>query len=271
MKIAYLGPEGSHTERAAQLFAKITGAEVEPVDSIYSAFEAVEEGKYSVVPSENSTEGSVTLTLDLLLRSPVRIFAEVSLSVRHSLIGYPGATVRKVYSHPQALAQCREYIRNRSWEAVSTKSTADAVKFVAECGDPSIAAIGSEEAAEKYGLEVLERDIQDNPNNKTRFILIGPQNAESPLPGEKPLKASLFFELENVPGALWRALGVFARRGVNLSRIESRPSLKDLGYYVFYVDYERPEDEGSLLQELGAKASYIKYLGSYPVIHPSLK
>jgi len=266
MKLTYLGPEGTHTEKAAQIFARILGVETEPSNSIYSVFEAVESGNYGVVPSENSIEGSVTLTLDLLLRFRVKILGEVSLPIEHCLIGYSLDRVGTVLSHPQALAQCRGYIMKHGWEALPTTSTSEAVRRVAEARDAGLAAIGPREAAKLYGLSVLDENIQDHPNNKTRFILIGPEKV--PLPAElgEPAKSSLFMELENVPGSLYRALGVFAERNVNLSRIESRPSLKDLGYYIFYVDYEKPEDEDALLGDLLEYSTFIKHLGSYPVL-----
>lgn len=266
MRLAYLGPEGSNTEKAARILSEILGSEIEPLESIYSVFEAVESGSYGVVPSENSIEGSVTLTLDLLLRFEVKILGELSLPIEHCLIGHASGSIRTVLSHPQALAQCREYIRRHGWEAISTGSTSEAVKRVAGARDASMAAIGPKEAAELYGLRVLDENIQDHPNNKTRFILIGPSEASPPPNLGEPTKSSLFMELENVPGSLYRALGVFAKRNVNLSRIESRPSLKDLGYYIFYVDYERPEDEEGLLRDLLEHATFIKHLGSYSVL-----
>ena len=262
----YLGPRGTHTEKAARLFGELLGEELHSSPSIYSVFEAVVNGSLGVLPSENAIEGSVTLTLDLLLRLPVRILAETSLPITHSLVGYRKESVRRVLSHPQALAQCRNYILKHGWETVSMASTSEAARFVAESGDETLAAIASEETAELYGLKVLERDVQDYSFNKTRFILVGPDGHQTPRVLGKPVKSSLFVELENVPGSLHRALGVFARRGVNLTRIESRPSLKELGYYVFYIDYETPAEEEELLKELEEHVTFLKYLGRYPLV-----
>ncbi|AAL80415.1 prephenate dehydratase [Pyrococcus furiosus DSM 3638] len=266
MKIYYLGPEGSYTEKAALKFAELTNLKITPAESIYSVFREVERGNYGVVPTENSIEGSVTLTLDLLLRFPVKIFGETSLEIKHALLGYDLSKIRVVLSHPQALAQCREFIQRMRWGVRETNSTAEAVKIVAESNDPTLAAIGSREAAEIYGLKVLAEDIQDYPNNKTRFILIGREDMENPLGDKTPQKGAIFLELENVPGALYRALGVFAKRGVNLTRIESRPSLKDLGYYIFYIDYEYTQEEDEILEELKQVSKFLKHLGKYYVV-----
>ncbi|MDI3475464.1 MAG: prephenate dehydratase [Thermococcaceae archaeon] len=264
MMLYYLGPRGSHTERAALKFSELMGIETTPADSIYSVFEEVLEGNYGVVPTENSVEGSVNLTLDLLFENQVRILAETSLEIRHSLLGFDEKKIEKVLSHPQALAQCRKFIREHGWEAVATKSTSEAAKIVSELGDPRLAAIASKETGELYGLKVLEEDVQDYPNNKTRFILIGPEGKSLSQQLGPPVKTSLFIELENVPGSLYRALGIFAKRGINLTRIESRPSRIDLGYYVFYLDFEGLPD-GDLFLELESYAKFIKPLGSYPV------
>ncbi|WP_193384568.1 prephenate dehydratase [Pyrococcus sp. ST04] len=261
-----LGPEGSYSEKAAKVFSSLLSSKVVLLPSIYDVFEMVSLGNYGVVPVENSIEGSVTLTMDLLLEYPVRIFGEVSIEVRHCLIGYDMARIKKVISHPQALAQCRRFIRERGWEVESVESTSTAVKIVSELKDPRIAAIGPREAALRYNVPVLAEDIQDYRNNKTRFIMIGPSTFENPLECN-PSKSSIIVELkENKPGSLYRALGEFARRNINLTRIESRPSKKDLGLYYFYIDYDFYPNEDELLRDLEKHASFIKHLGSYCVV-----
>ncbi|ASJ15791.1 prephenate dehydratase [Thermococcus chitonophagus] len=268
-----LGPQGSYTEKAARIFAKLISGKVRLLPSIYDVFEAVTRKNLGVVPVENSIEGSVTLTMDLLLEFPVKIFGEVSIEIRHCLIGYNMEKIRKVVSHPQALAQCRKFIRERGWEVESVESTSTAVQLVARLKREDVAAIGPKEAAELYGVPVLMEDIQDYENNKTRFILIGHQEIENPLRCNGfPKKSSIIVELkENKPGSLYRALGEFANRGINLTRIESRPSRKDLGLYYFYIDYEFYPRDDELMEALRKHASFIKHLGTYCVIEGDLR
>jgi prephenate dehydratase len=295
-----LGPAGSYTGKAAEIFSKlINDKDIIYCNSIYEVFELVDMEKednniYGVVPSENSIEGSVSLTQDLLLEFPVKIYGEVDININHCLIGYDKNKIKKILSHPQALAQCRKYIKKHGWETVPVLSTAKAVKKVFEMKNEEFGAIASKETAELYNLKVLDEDIQDYPNNTTRFILIGNENSKSldnilkinelksnenketnndynhnnqnHADNKLKQKSTIILELkENRPGALYDVLKEFNNRGINLTRIESRPSKRKLGNYIFYIDYETPKDEDELMGALKNHVSYIKHLGKYSI------
>jgi prephenate dehydratase len=278
--ICCLGPIGSYTEKAAKVFSNILDdKEITYCNSIYDVFEYVNKYShdknnhvYGVVPSENSIEGSVSLTQDLLLEFPVKILGELDMTINHCLIGYDKNKIKKIISHPQALAQCLKYIKKNGWETSPVLSTAKAVKKVFEMKNYEIGAIGSKETAELYGLKVLDENIQDYPNNTTRFILIGDENSENILINYKfeclnYKKSTIILELKkDKPGALYDVLKEFNDRNINLTRIESRPSKRKLGNYIFYIDYETPNNENELIQALKEHASFIKYLGSYPIV-----
>ncbi len=275
-----LGPEGSYTGKAAKIFSKlINDKDIIYCNSIYEVFEYVDKysniknnNAYGVVPSENSIEGSVSLTQDLLLEFPVKILGELDIKIHHCLIGYSKDKIKKVISHPQALAQCLKYIKKHGWETSPVLSTATAVKKVFEMKNKEIGAIGSKETAELYNLKVLDEDIQDYQNNTTRFILIGNSNSKDINFNNKfnklnYKKSTIILELKkDKPGALYDVLKEFNDRHINLTRIESRPSKRKLGNYIFYIDYESPNDEEELLNSLKKHASYLKYLGRYDII-----
>ncbi len=279
-----LGPKGSYTGKAAEIFSKLINYdEITYCNSIYDVFEWVNKYKnikdnksYGVVPSENSIEGSVSLTQDLLLEFPVKILGEIDIKIHHCLIGYEKNKIKKIMSHPQALAQCLKYIKKHGWETMPTLSTAEAVKKVFETRNKEFGAIGSKETAELYGLKVLDENIQDYPNNTTRFILIGNYNSNhirfsnnlnNDFNTLLRKKSTIILELKkNKPGALYNVLKEFNDRDINLTRIESRPSKRMLGTYIFYIDYETPANEKSLIHSLNNHASYIKHLGNYSVI-----
>jgi len=261
---------------AAKAFAKILGKDnILFCNSIYDVFqylESSEDNFYGVVPSENSIEGSVSLTQDLLLEfyPKIRIYGELDININHCLVGYNRERIKRVYSHPQALAQCRKYIKKHGWEVVPVSSTAEAVKLVRSIGSEEVGAIASKEAARLYNLEVLEEGIQDYKNNTTRFILIGKKGLKLNFKGDGMKKSTVILKLiEDRPGALYEILKVFNDFKVNLTRIESRPSKEELGNYIFYIDYITPKNEGDLLKELERHVAYIKYLGSYRVFSKS--
>lgn len=264
MRIGVLGPEGSYSEKAARRWAP--GAEPEYFGDFEEVLVAVEAGdvELGVVPLENSLEGAVGLTMDLLLRLQVRIIGEVNLPIRHCLLGKGGCEIKVILSHPQALAQCRQYIRDHypKAEVRTTGSTSHAAKLAQEF--PEMAAIAGAGAAEKYDLLVLARDIQDAAENVTRFAVVGKEMA--PASGQD--KTSLVIYLErDCPGALYDILQEFAGQGINLTRIESRPSRRGLGDYYFYIDLEGHVSDRLVkeaLQGVGKKASMVKILGSYP-------
>ena len=267
-----LGPEGSYSEIAAKMFSKILrDSTILCCNSIYDVFQHLENSEennsYGVVPSENSIEGSVSLTQDLLLEfyDKIRIYGELDININHCLVGFNKEKIKKIYSHPQALAQCRRYIKKHGWETVPVSSTAKAVKLVKSIGSDDVGAIASKEAAKLYNLKVLEEGVQDYKNNTTRFILIGKKGLNLKLKG-KGMKSTIIIKLiEDRPGALYEILKVFNDFNVNLTRIESRPSKEELGNYIFYIDYITPENERELIDALEKHVAYLKHLGSYTV------
>jgi prephenate dehydratase len=276
VRVAFLGPAGTYTEEALRHSAP-TGLEVEevPYPTVYETVMAVQEGaaERAVVPIENSLEGSVTATLDALAGEAdgVRIFAEVVRPVTHSLLTRPGVAVEdvtRVLSHPQALAQCSELLRGRLAHAqpAPTPSTSDAARTVAESPEPW-AAIGTRLAAEMYGCAVLEEGVEDRSDNVTRFVWLAPAGTEPP---HEPQKTSIVFWGFNdeSPGALVGVLSELADRGINLTKIESRPRRVQLGHYMFFADLEGSGAEPLVreaLEALGGRVQTLKVLGSYPV------
>lgn len=261
MRIATLGPAGTHSERAARLHAE--DAEVEFADSIPGVFELVskDEELVGVVPAENSIEGVVTRTLDLLRESDLCVVGEVVTEIHHHLVGSRDPEV--VASHPQALAQCRNYIEKHfpDAEVRTVESTASAVELAAS--KENVAAIGTEAAAERHGLPIVARDIQDVEHNFTRFVVIG-RGTPEPTGSDKTTVA---FFVEDKPGALYHALRIFYQHGVNLTMLESRPARGELGDYYFFADLEGHQDDpevAACLDDLEDEVKRLEVLGSYP-------
>ncbi|MEN4007324.1 MAG: prephenate dehydratase [Methanobacteriaceae archaeon] len=263
--IGFLGPQGTYAEEAA---SKLDG-KLLAFDSIMEVMEAVNQEKVDVgvVPIENSIEGSVGVTLDLLAHDyDLKIEGEIILPVNHMLLLNPGSSVEDielVYSHAQALSQCRKFIEKMSAKPVATSSTSKAAEIVK--GKKNAAAIGTLRASDLYGLKIAACDIQDYRDNLTRFIVIGKHD-------QKPTghdKTSVVFSLvEDRPGGLYDVLGVFAKYNVNLTKIESRPSKKKLGNYVFFIDFQGHKDDEKvekILNNIKNKVLFIKILGSYPI------
>ena len=274
MKISCLGPEGTYSEQAAIGHAERAapgGARLVPCNSIPAAVGAVENGDAheAVVPIENSLEGVVTHTADLLIHhTRLRIRAEIVLPIHHCLVLQPRLAlrdVRVVYSHPQALAQCRGYLARRmpNAEPVASLSTAGAVGDMQESERPA-AAISSLRAARLFGAEVADRDIEDVRSNKTRFVVLGPTDAVRT--GRD--KTSICFDFsEDAAGILYGALGELATRNINMLKIESRPDRRSLGRYFFLIDVEGHREDPVVREALAgirARASIFKVLGSYP-------
>ncbi|HID16935.1 TPA: prephenate dehydratase [Candidatus Bathyarchaeota archaeon] len=268
IKVAFLGPAGTFCEQAAKKFFASASASFVECLSIPEVFRAVGVGdaNFGVVPIENSLEGSVSLALDLLLESELKVCGEVEERVSHNLIARPGTKmgeVRTVISHPQALAQCRKFIEKnlRHAKIKEANSTAIAVKIARKV--KGMAAIGTELAAEIYGMEILARDIEDWSNNFTRFLVLS--RSDSKPTGND--KTSLIFSVKHVPGALHQALEIFAKNKINLTKIESRPTRKKPWEYLFYCDFEGHKDDppcSEALRELKKKCIFMKILGSYP-------
>ncbi len=268
VKVAYLGPEGTFSHIAA-LEINPDGWDLVPVPSIYDAFRLAERKKvdFAIVPVENSLEGMVGETHDLLVESPLHIQAELSLGISYVLASREKdlTSITKVYSHPQGLSQCREWLRkNLPWaEEVPVGSTAQAA--IRASKEKGTGAVVAKKTAELYGLEVLEEGIEDCLSNSTRFFLMG----EKPFNcGRKRERASLCFFLPHVPGALHRALRPFADEGINLSRIVSRPIKGSRWEYVFFIDVDLSEGNKfkRALEGLKKVASVVKILGEYPVL-----
>jgi prephenate dehydratase len=267
-RLAYLGPPGTFSEEAALRYRR--DAELLPCSSEAAVATAVESGSADegVLAIENSIEGSVTRTLDVLVHeSRLAIRHELVLPVELCLIARPGtkpADVRVIYSHPQPLNQCRRYIERRFPEArqEASLSTAAAVEQVLTIEGG--AAIGPARAAELHGAEVLERGVQDSPHNKTRFVAVGAE--DSPPTGRD--KTSIAFTVaHDRPGTLVDVLHEFSDRAINLTKIESRPSREELGIYIFLVDLDGHRSDGAVAEALAAvqaKSQFFRVLGSYP-------
>jgi chorismate mutase/prephenate dehydratase len=272
IRVSYLGPEGTFSEQAVR---RHFGAAVEalPVPSVDEAFRRCEAGaaQFAVVPAENSTEGVVGRTLDLLVTTPLRICGEVELRVQQNLLTKETSlnSVRKVYSHSQSLAQCNGWLAQNlpGAERVPVASNAEAAQRAAQ--EPGAAAIAGQAAGSRYGLEALARSIEDDANNTTRFLVLG---RIEPAPSGRD-RTSLVMSAENRPGAVHALLTPIAAHGVSMSRIESRPARARtaLWEYLFFVDLEGHEKDANVaaaLDALRAEAPYLKILGSYPVALP---
>lgn len=266
MQVAFLGPQATFTHVAAQQQFGMS-AQLNPKKSIPAVFEEVEKGRalYGVIPVENSTEGMVSHTLDMFVESDLKITSEVLLEVSHDLLSRTGRVedVRKVYSHPQALAQCRHWLEENlpNIPLVDVASTALAAQIVSE--DLNAAAIAGFAAADHYGLKVIRSRIEDKVNNFTRFIVVSRKMVE-PSGNDK---TSILFSVRDEPGILHKMLEPFARRGVNLSKIESRPVKTKAWEYIFFLDMSGHVMEPAIndaIEELRGYCQFLKILGSYP-------
>jgi prephenate dehydratase len=269
MRIAFQGAAGAYSESAA--LSAWPDAEVLGLERFEDVFEAVTDGRatHGILPVENSVGGSIHRNYDLLLEHELPIVAETELPVVHNLLVLPGtrlADVRRVFSHPQALAQCERYLRTLPGvEVVATYDTAGSARMIRERALSDTAAVASARAAEIFGLDVARAGIQDYPDNVTRFVLI----SADPTPLGSPEKTTLAFALENEPGALFKALSVFALRGIDLTKLESRPDRGKPWEYVFYVDLAVGRDEprcGKAIEHLAEFGRWVKELGSYPSV-----
>lgn len=264
-KVAFQGEPGAYGEIATlSYFPK---AEPLPAKSFQNVFEYLESGTvdFAVIPIENSIEGSVNETYDLLLNTNMVVCGEIYQQIRHCLIINPGvdsSKMRSVYSHPQALAQCRAYLQNKNLEPIPTYDTAGAVKMIKENRIKDAAAIASERAANLYGMEILEEGIEDKKNNYTRFLVLS-KSASEPTGHDG---TSIIFSVRHTPGALFGILEEFANRRINLTKIESRPTKEVPWEYYFYVDFEGHSLDKricDLIEAVRKKAVFIKILGSY--------
>ena len=271
MKIAYLGPKGSFSHHVVQ--TAFPQEELQAFANITDVIKAYEQGlvDYSVVPVENSIEGSVHESLDYLFhQSDIQAVAEIVQPIHQQLMAVPGQSkIEKIFSHPQALAQGKKFIEEHYPEAQleATASTAYAARFIAEHPDQPFAAIAPRNSAAEYGLELIAEDIQEMEANFTRFWVLGSEVPTIPLQSQAE-KMSLALTLpDNLPGALYKALSTFAWRGIDLTKIESRPLKTALGEYFFIidVDYSAKELVHFAKQELETIGIQYKILGTYPI------
>lgn len=267
VKVAFQGEKGAYSETAVYtFFGKNT--EVKPCRDFKDVFESVkkQETQHGVVPIENSLEGSVNQTYDLFLTYDLKVCGEVIVRVSHCLLANKGTSLKQiktVYSHPQALAQSRNFLEKSGWELIPTYDTAGSAKMLKEKALKDAAAVASERAAELYGLKILAREIEDNPNNYTRFFVLS--KTDAPITGKD--KTSIIFSATHRPGSLYQAIGEFAKRDISLTKIESRPTKETPWEYNFYLDFEGHRTEPRCTEALEALRKYsafVKILGSYP-------
>jgi prephenate dehydratase len=266
MKIAYQGEPGAFSEAAARRVDP--EAQLIPSKSFEEVFDTVaaDPGIWGILPFENSIGGSIHRNYDLLLSHELPIVGEVELPVVHHLLALPGATLaglRRVYSHPQGLAQCERFLRTlTNVDIIATYDTAGSAKMVADAGLKDAGAIASVRAGEVFGLTSLAASVQDFDDNITRFLVIG----HKPVRNVVPDKTSIVFTLPNEPGSLFKALSVFALRGIDLTKLESRPIQGRPWEYLFYVDLAVARDEvtcSRALAHLGEFAPMLRTLGTY--------
>ncbi len=266
LQVAFLGPEGTFTQQAT--FKHFGHAvQTEPVTAIEDIFQAVEEGRcqFGVVPIENSTEGVVTHTLDRFVMSSLQICGEVAIRIQHNLMANVAdlGEVKEVFSHRQSLAQCRKWLDANlpGVRCTEVSSNAEAAKIAAT--QTGAAAIAGTMAAETYDVAILQAGIEDEPNNTTRFVIIGKLRSEP----TKDDKTSLLLSTKNYSGALYTILEPFAKYGIGMTKIESRPSRQGLWDYLFFIDIDGHQNDDNVahaLQDLQEHVTMMKILGSYP-------
>lgn len=266
MRVAFQGEPGAYSEQA--VFNYFGQVETQPCESFDAVFESAVSGvcESALIPIENSLAGSIHQNYDLLLRHELHIVGEYLLRVQHCLIALPDvkkSDIKKVISHPQALGQCAGYLRALGVKTEQVYDTAGSVKMVKESGARDIAAIASHRAAELHEMQILEEGIEDNPENYTRFLAI----AKEAVRPNGDAKTSIVFTLNNQPGALFKALSVFALRDIDLTKIESRPLQGKPWEYLFYIDFigaVNDETARKALDHLSEYALMLRVLGSYP-------
>lgn len=266
LTVAYLGPEGTFTEAAARkrFGSAIQGQSCATIDDVFRAVESAAVN-YGVVPVENSTEGAVGRTLDLLMQSTLQICGEVMMAIHQCLLGQHGelSAIKTVYSHPQSLGQCQGWLNTHLPHAarIPVASNAEAARLAAE--NPNSAAIAGSQAAALFGLNICAENIEDDARNTTRFLVLGNQQV-APSGNDK---TSLVLSAANLPGAVHDLLAPLAKHGVSMTKLESRPARSGLWEYVFYMDIEGHQADtrvAAALAELKQVAAFVKILGSYP-------
>ena len=267
LRVAFQGERGSYSHEASEKHFGRNIA-VRPCRALHDVFHAIEAKSvdFAIVPFENSYEGSINETHDLLATATIKVCGEVEVRVRHCLIACRGANlsrIRTVYSHPQALAQCAGYLRRHKLEGVPSYDTAGSVKLVQAMRSPKVAAIASKRAAQLYSMQIISEGIEDSGTNYTRFLILGRQ-IPSPSGDDK---TSIIFGVKHKPGSLYEALRALSNQGINLTKIESRPVKDTPWQYNFFVDFQGHVQDRvcrEALAELQERSTFVKVLGSYP-------
>jgi len=265
--VAFQGQDGAYSQEAAFDFFG-NSVLTRPCETRDEVFKLVQDGAvpYGIVPVENSQEGSISRSYDLLLDADVMVCGETQIRVSHCLIvnrSVSHSSIKRIYSHPQALAQCQNYLRHLGCEIIPAYDTAGSVKMIKEKKIMDGAAIASARSAQIYDMKILDHEIEDNPRNTTRFFVLG--RSDAPPSGDD--KTSIVFLLKHKPGTLYQALGEFAKRRINLTKIESRPTRQKPWEYNFYLDFEGHRSDNAVHQtlvKLEDLSLFLKVLGSYP-------
>ena len=264
LRAAFQGERGAYSEAAAIHFFK-EGAQTIPYPTFYEVLESTEQSKsdYAILPIENSLEGSVGESYDLLLTTKLNVVGEIYYRIKHCLIGFDSLEkIDTVYSHPQALGQCRKFIQEHKLKPIPTYDTAGSVKILLELKKNNLACIASKKAAEIYGVPVIREGIEDNMNNYTRFLILANKKQEK----TSKDKTSIIFSIKHVPGALYSILENFNANKINLTKIESRPTKSTPWEYNFYVDFEGNLEDSyvqKMFEEIKHHTLFLKILGSY--------
>ena len=264
-RASFQGERGAYSEAAAFHFFK-DNIETIPHPTFYDVLESTEKDKtdFSILPIENSLEGSVGESYDLLLSTTLKVVGEIYYRIKHCLIGFEELEqINTVYSHPQALGQCRKFIQEHKFRSIPTYDTAGSVKILLELKSKNAACIASKRAAEIYKVPIIKENIEDNVNNYTRFLVLAKKKPEKT--GKD--KTSIIFSIKHVPGALYSILEKFNSNKINLTKIESRPTKSTPWEYNFYVDFEGHENEqhiADVLTKIKENTAFLKVLGSYP-------
>jgi prephenate dehydratase len=265
IRVSFQGERGAYSEAAALAFFN-ENIETIPLPTFANVLENTQNNKsdYSILPVENSIEGSVGESNDLLYSTTLNVVGEIYHKIQHCLIGFNSLEkIDTVYSHPQALGQCRKFIQEHNFKTVPTYDTAGSVKIIKELNKPNIACIASKQASEIFHVPIITEGIADNPNNFTRFLILSKKKIEE----SKKDKTSIIFSIKHEPGALQDIIKNFSEYGINLTKIESRPKKNTSWEYNFYVDFEGNETNPKIkemLNKIQKKSLFLKILGSYP-------
>ncbi len=265
LRVAFQGERGAYSEAAAMTFFKET-IETVPYPTFHEVLESTEAGKtdYAILPVENSLEGSVGESYDLLLTTKLNVIGETYHRIKHCLIGFDVLEkIDTVYSHPQALGQCRKFIQEHHFKAIPTYDTAGSVKILLELKKDNTACIASRTAAEIYKVPIIKEGIEDNFNNYTRFLVLANEKHD----GTAKDKTSIIFSIKHTPGSLYNVLEKFHIHKINLTKIESRPTKTTPWEYNFYVDLEGNQNDKNIhdaLEKIRPNTIFLKILGSYP-------